>query len=317
VGPSECALNGETVRPGFGEVLVRTLYSGISRGTERLVFEGRVPASEHGRMRGPSMAGQFPFPVKYGYCAVGEVIAGPERLLGRNVFALHPHQCHFALPEAGLTVLPETLPPRRAVLAANMETALNAHWDSAAGPGDRIVVVGAAVVGLLVAALAARVPGVEVTIIDRDPSRAAIAARLDARFVAADDAAGLAGAGEADVVFHCTATAAGLDLALSLAGFEARVVEVSWFGAGPVPVALGGAFHSRRLQLVSTQVGTVAPSRRARWDHARRMQAALALLADDRLDALITDEIPFEEAPVRLPALFAPGAAGLTAVLRY
>ncbi len=292
---------------------MRTLFSGISRGTERLVFEGRVPESERERMRGPSMAGAFPFPVKYGYCAVGMVVAGPDELLARHVFALHPHQTHFALPPERLTPLPATLSPRRAVLAANMETALNALWDSGAGPGDRIVVIGAGVVGLLVASLCAGLPGADVTVVDIDASRANLAAAMGAGFAAPD-----AAPDDADIVVHASATAAGLNLAISLAGFEATIVELSWHGAAETPVALGGAFHSRRLRLVSSQVGHVADSRRARWSYARRMAKALDLLAADaRLDQLITDEIPFAEAPARLPALFAPGATGLTAVLTY
>jgi threonine dehydrogenase-like Zn-dependent dehydrogenase len=310
VGPRECALNAESILPARGEAVVRTLFSGISRGTERLIFEGRVPASEHERMRGPGMAGAFPFPVKYGYCAVGVVEAGPQDLVGRRVFALHPHQGHFAMPPDRLTVLPETLPSRRAVLAANMETALNAVWDSGAGPGDRIAVVGAGVVGLLVASIAARLPGADVTVVDPDGGRAALAGAMGCAF--AHDAAGLA---DCDVVFHASASAAGLNAAIGLAGFEATIVELSWHGAGETPVALGGAFHSRRLRLVSSQVGHVAPCRRARWSYARRMAKALDLLDDARFDALITDDIPFAEAPARLPALFAPGAPGLTAVL--
>jgi 2-desacetyl-2-hydroxyethyl bacteriochlorophyllide A dehydrogenase len=313
VRPRECALNVEPLAPGPDEAVVRTLYSGVSRGTERLVFEGRVPESEHERMRGPGMGGAFPFPVKYGYCAVGEVIAGPAELIGAHVFALNPHQCHFALSPKRLTVLPAGLPPRRAILAANMETALNALWDSGASPGDRIAVVGAGVVGLLVASLAAKLPGADVTVVDVDPRRADIAGALGCRF--SPDGADAA---DSDVVFHTSATAAGLNRAIALAGFEGRIVELSWHGAGETPVALGGAFHSRRLKLVSSQVGHVSDSRRARWSYARRMAKALELLAADaRLDALITDDIAFDDAPHRLPALFAPGAAGLTAALIY
>lgn len=312
VGPRECALNAEPFAPEPGAPVVRTLFSAISRGTERLVFEGRVPQSERERMRGPNMAGDFPFPVKYGYCAVGMVVDGPDDMVARQVFALHPHQTHFSLPREALTLLPKGLPPRRAVLAANMETALNALWDSGAGPGDRIVVIGAGVVGLLVASLAAKLPGAEVTVVDVDAGRAAIVESFGARFAAPGSAAG-----EADIVFHASATAAGLNLAIELAGFEARIVELSWHGEGATPVSLGGAFHSRRLSLVSSQVGHVAASRRARWSYGRRMAKALELLADKRLDQLITDEIPFAEIPARLPALFAPGARGLTAVVTY
>lgn len=307
----ECVLNTEEL-PSLGpsECLVRTLWSGISRGTERLVFEGRVPESEYERMRAPLQQGAFPYPVKYGYCAVGMVDAGPAELLGRTVFCLHPHQDRFVVPADRVTPLPKGLPARRAVLAANMETALNAHWDAGSGPADRIVVVGGGVLGLLVAYIAARLPGAEVTLVDLDESRAALAQALGCRFALPADCPG-----DADLVFHASASAAGLATAIGAAGFEARIVELSWYGEGSVAAPLGGAFHARRLQLISSQVGQVSPSRRARFDYARRMQAALALLADEWLDALITDEIAFTDAPARLPALFA--GAGLTAVLRY
>ncbi|MBA4222676.1 MAG: dehydrogenase [Methylobacterium sp.] len=300
----------ELPSPGPSECLVRTLWSGISRGTERLVFEGRVPESEYERMRAPLQQGAFPYPVKYGYCAVGMVDAGPAELLGRTVFCLHPHQDRFVVPADRVTPLPKGLPARRAVLAANMETALNAHWDAGSGPADRIVVVGGGVLGLLVAYIAARLPGAEVTLVDLDESRAALAQALGCRFALPADCPG-----DADLVFHASASAAGLATAIGAAGFEARIVELSWYGEGSVAAPLGGAFHARRLQLISSQVGQVSPSRRARFDYARRMQAALALLADEWLDALITDEIAFTDAPARLPALFA--GAGLTAVLRY
>jgi threonine dehydrogenase-like Zn-dependent dehydrogenase len=198
------------------------------------------------------------------------------------------------------------------VLAANMETALNAHWDAGSGPGDRIVVVGGGVLGLLVAWLAARLPGAEVTLVDIDPGRAELAKSLGFAFALPSDAPG-----DADIVFHASASGAGLTTAIAAAGFEARIVELSWYGEGTVPAPLGGAFHARRLQLISSQVGAISPGRRPRWDYARRSRAAMALLADDRLDALITDEIAFAQAPARLPALFAPGAAGLTAVICY
>lgn len=313
VGPRECVLNAEDLPPpGPGDCLVRALWSGISRGTERLVFEGRVPDSEYERMRAPFQQGAFPFPVKYGYCAVGEVKAGPADYLGRTVFCLHPHQDRFVVPAGRVALVPEAVPARRAVLAANMETALNAHWDAGSGPADRIVVVGGGVLGLLTGFIAAKLPGAEVTLVDLDESRAGLAEALGCRFALPENCPG-----EADLVFHASASAAGLSTAIGAAGFEARIVELSWYGEGSVPAPLGGAFHAKRLQLVSSQVGQVAPSRRPRFDYARRTQAALALLADARLDALISAEIPFAEAPARLPALFAPGAAGLTAVLRY
>jgi len=312
-GPRECSLN-EVLLPSAGveDCLITTLWSGVSRGTERLVFEGRVPACERERMCAPFQEGSFPFPVKYGYCAVGRVDDGPAEMRGRTVFCLHPHQDRFVAPRACLTPVPDAVPARRAILAANMETALNAHWDAGSGPADRIVVVGGGVIGLLVAWLAARLPGAEVTLIDIEPGRAALAAALGFSFALPE-----AAPQEADLVFHASATPAGLATAIAAAGLEARIVELSWYGEGTVPAALGGAFHARRLQLVSSQVAMVAGSRRARWSHARRAEAAMALLADDRLDALITDEIAFRDAPAQLPRLFGDGFPGLTAALRY
>lgn len=311
VGPRECVLNEvELTKAGPQDCVVRTLWSGVSRGTERLVFEGRVPVSEHERMRAPFQEGAFPFPVKYGYCAVGIVEAGPAHLLGETVFCLYPHQDRFVVPASRLALVPKAVPARRAVLAANMETALNAHWDAGSGPADRIVVVGGGVLGLLTAFIAAQLPGAEVTLVDLDPARAALAETLGFGFAQPPDCAG-----EADLVFHASASAAGLATAIGAAGFEARIVELSWYGEGAVAAPLGGAFHAKRLQLVSSQVGQVSPSRRPRFDYARRTQAALVLLADKRLDALISEEIGFRDAPARLPALFAGN--GITAVLRY
>jgi threonine dehydrogenase-like Zn-dependent dehydrogenase len=295
-----------------GEARVRTLWSTLSRGTERLVFEGRISPFESERMRAPMQEGDFPYPVKYGYCAVGVVEAGPEDLVGRTVFALHPHQDRFVAPADRLAPVPDAVPGRRAVLAANMETALNALWDSGAGPGDRILVVGAGVVGLLVGYLAARMPGTEVMMVDIDLSRSAPARQLGCAFQKPLDAAV-----EADVVFHASATAPGLACALACAGAEATIVEMSWYGDAPVTAPLGLDFHSRRLQLVSSQVGQVAPSRRPRWTHRRRLEKALSLLADDRLDALITEEVAFADLAGALPRLLAPGAGGLAAAVHY
>jgi threonine dehydrogenase-like Zn-dependent dehydrogenase len=298
--------------PGPGQVLVRTLFSGISRGTERLVFQGAVGRSEWERMRGPWMEGAFPFPVKYGYCAAGIVEEGPRPLQGQTVFCLHPHQDVFIVPAAATTPIPAGVPARRATLAANMETALNAVWDSGAGAGDRIVVVGAGIVGLLVTAIAARLPGALVTAVDADAERRSLVESFGAAFALPGQAPG-----DADVVFHASASAAGLNTAIASAGFEGTIVEMSWYGDKAIAVNLGGAFHSRRLKLVSSQVGHVSAARRPRWDFARRMQAAMNLLAATTLDALVAAEISFANAPHELPRILAPGAYGLAPVIRY
>ena len=305
----------ELAPPGAGEALVRMLYSGVSRGTERLVFAGLVPPREHGRMRAPMQEGEFSFPVKYGYCAVGVVEEGPPDWRGRNVFALHPHQDRFVAALGMLAPVPANIPARRATLAAMMETALNAVWDSRAGPGDRIAVVGGGTVGMLVGALCARLPGAEVTLADVAPERRAVAGALGIGFADARDPG--EALSDSDIVFHASASAQGLALALASAGREARVVELSWYGDHEVAVPLGGAFHSRRLHLMSSQVGEIAAARRPRWTHARRMAMALELLADARLDALITREIAFADAAAAMPELLAAGAPGLFAILSY
>ncbi len=313
VGPGRAEIRAELVaRPLDGEVRIRAVASALSRGTERLVFSGRVPESEYQRMRAPFMSGEFPFPVKYGYAMVGRVEAGPPDLKGRLAFALHPHQTVFNLGVENIVALPEGLPPERAVLAANMETALNALWDGAPGPADRIAVVGAGVLGLLVARLCVRLPGTEVIVVDIDPARAAIAQRLGARFAAPEEAPD-----GCDLVVHTSASAAGLATALRLAGQEATVLELSWYGAGTVQVPLGDVFHSRRLKLVSSQVGRVAPSRLPRWDYGRRLRAAVGLLDDPVFDALIAPPVAFGDLPAKLPELLTPAGGVLCQLIRY
>lgn len=288
---------------GCGDAVVRTLYSGISRGTESLVQAGRVPPSEYARMRAPFQAGEFPAPVKYGYANVGLVEAGPAALNGRTVFCLYPHQTRYVVPADALHVLPGAVPPGRAVLAANLETALNGLWDAGPLPGDRIAVVGGGTVGCLVAWLAGRIPGCIVELVDVAPARAAIAATLGVRFASPGSAAR-----DADLVIHASGAPAGLATALELAGVEATVVELSWFGDRAVSLPLGGAFHARRLTLRSSQVGSLPPAQRPRWTHRRRLELALALLADPALDALISGESAFAELPAVLPTLAAGDA---------
>jgi NADPH:quinone reductase-like Zn-dependent oxidoreductase len=290
--------------PAEGQVLVRALHSGISRGTETLVFRGEVPESELQRMRAPFQQGDFAGPLTYGYSSVGVVEQGPPQLLGRTVFCLHPHQDRYVVPAAAVHPLPDGVPPARAVLAANLETAVNALWDGAPRVGDRIAVVGGGAVGLLVAWLAGRLPGCRVQLVDLQPGRAALAGRLGVGFALGDEACG-----DADLVMHASGQGAGLQTALRLAGFEATVLELSWYGTRAVELPLGQAFHARRLVLKSSQVGHVAPVQRARWDHARRLQLALQLLADPALDALVTGASPFDE----LPAVLARLAAGADA----
>ncbi|MDQ8730272.1 zinc-binding alcohol dehydrogenase [Bradyrhizobium sp. LHD-71] len=313
VEPGRAEIREEALPPpAAGEVRVRTLHSAVSRGTEALVQAGRVPESEYERMRAPAMAGTFPFPVKYGYASVGRVETGPADLLDRTVFALHPHQSAFNVAVEAAVPLPDDVTPSRAVLAANMETALNAVWDSSVGPADRIAVIGAGVVGALVSYLCGGIVGADVTLIDIDPSRAGIAQALGIKFAAPARAPR-----DCDAVFHTSGNAQGLATAIELAGNEATIIEMSWYGSGAVGLPLGGAFHSRRLKLMSSQVGQVSPSRRPRWTHKRRLAAALALLADPKLDVLLAPPIAFNDLPAQLPRILKPGSGVLCQIVNY
>ena len=304
VEPGCAELRTETLpEPSAGQVRVRTLHSGISRGTETLVYRGEVPASEVERMRAPFQVGDFPGPVKYGYNSVGIVELGPAALLGRTVFCLFPHQTRYVVPADAVHVLPDGVPPARAVILANLETAVNALWDAAPRLGDRIAVVGGGAVGLLVAWLAGRLPGCRVEVVDTHVARRDVAQRLGVDFAVPE-----AARDEADLVIHASGRAEGLATALRLAAFEATVLELSWYGQREVSVALGGAFHARRLTLKSSQVGQVAAAQRSRWSHRRRIELALSLLADPALDVLITDAAPFADLPAVLARLAASSA---------
>lgn len=284
--------------PGDDEVVVRALFSGVSRGTESLVFQGRVPRSEYERMRAPFQAGAFPAPVKYGYASVGVVEEGPRTLLNRPVFALYPHQTRYCVPASAVHRVPQDVPPERAVLAANLETAINGVWDAQPGVGDQVVVIGAGVVGCLVAWLVGRIPGTDVTLVDVRQGRSDVARRLGVAFAIPDFTPT-----DADVVIHASGSPKGLELALYAAAFEATVLELSWYGDRPVTVPLGEAFHAKRLTLRSSQVGHVAGSHRARWSARRRMALALSLLKEAALDVLISGESTFDDLPSVMPTL--------------
>ena len=299
IAPGQGELRAETVPPpGEDQVLVRALASGVSRGTEALVWSGRVPPGQFEAMRAPLMGGSFPFPVKYGYSVVG------ARDNGERVFVLHPHQDRFLAPAALCVPVPDAIPTPRAVLAANMETALNLYWDAAPLAGERVLVIGAGVVGLLAAYLLAHVPAARVTVVDVNPAREILARRMGCAFATPD-----AAPGEQELIVHASASEAGLRLALDRAAFEARIIEASWYGDAAPAVPLGEAFHARRLRLIATQVGAVAPAMRGRRTHAQRLATALALLDDPVHDMLLEGPTRFQDLPEAMARILAPGGA--------
>ncbi|MGI9523541.1 MAG: zinc-dependent alcohol dehydrogenase [Hyphomicrobiaceae bacterium] len=311
--PGVCELRSEALQPlGQDEVCVKADFSGISRGTERLVLSGHVPVSEREHMRAPFQAGPFSFPVKYGYSAAGRIIDGPPDGIGQRVFCLYPHQDTFVVPSSAVTLVPDHIPLRRATLAANMETALNALWDAGVQPGSDIAVVGGGVVGLLTAHLAARMPGVIVTLVDNNPLRSAIAEDLGLRFVLPGDLPR-----DCDVVFHTSASGGGLDTAIACAGIEATVLEMSWYGDRAISAHLGGPLHSKRLRLVASQVGRVAPTMRSRWSLRRRLDKAISLLDDSRLDCIVASDLPFANAAEMFPKVLASDYVELPPVINY
>ncbi|MEU6339625.1 zinc-binding alcohol dehydrogenase [Streptomyces sp. NPDC046977] len=291
--PGEGEIRAATLpEPAPDDVVVRTLHSGISRGTETLVFRGGVPDSQRTIMRAPFQEGDFPGPVKYGYLNVGVVEHGPRELLDRTVFCLYPHQTRYVVPATAVTPVPDDVPAARAVLAGTVETAVNALWDAAPLVGDRIAVIGAGMVGCSVAAVAAGIPGARVQLVDVDPARAAVAAALGVGFALPGEAEG-----GCDLVVHASATESGLARGLELLEPEGTLLEMSWYGDRKVSLPLGEAFHSRRLVVRSSQVGTVSPNRRTRRGYADRMAVALRLLADPAFDTLITGQSPFDQLP--------------------
>ncbi|MFF7551277.1 zinc-binding alcohol dehydrogenase [Streptomyces olivaceus] len=311
--PGEGAIR-EVELPATGpdDVLVRALFTGVSRGTETLVFGGRVPENQYAVMRAPFQEGDFPGPVKYGYLGVGVVEEGAQRLVGRTVFCLHPHQTRYVVPAASVTPVPDAVPAGRAVLAGTVETAVNALWDAAPLLGDRVAVVGGGMVGCSVAALLARFPGVRVQLIDADPAREEVADALGVDFALPGDAHG-----DRDLVVHASATEQGLARSLELLRPEGTVLELSWYGDRRVALPLGEAFHSRRLTLRSSQVGTVSPARAATRTYADRLALALDLLADPALDALVTGESAFGELPQLMPRLASGEIPALCHRIRY
>ncbi|MDF2052388.1 dehydrogenase [Arthrobacter sp. Cr_A7] len=302
----------ELPAPGPGEALVRALYSGISKGTEMVVHHGAVPPRVAKEMRAPHQEGQFPGPVKFGYLSVGVVEEGPEDWKGQRVFCLNPHQDRYIVPVGDLTRIPESVPARRAVLTGTVETAVNALWEAGPRLGDRVAVVGAGLVGGMVATLLRTFPLDRLQLVDLDPGRKQLADALEVDFAHPDDALA-----DCDIVFHCSASQEGLERSLQLAGDEGDVIEMSWYANREVTLPLGEDFHARRLSIRASQVGVVARARRHRRTNADRLDLAVSLLADPVFDAFLTGSSPFDELPEVVQGLADGTLEALCHVIEY
>jgi NADPH:quinone reductase-like Zn-dependent oxidoreductase len=305
--PGVGALRRQPIAPAVdGDVLVRTSYTGISRGTEASVFLGRVPISEHERMREPFQEGDFPGPVKYGYLNVGVVEQGPEALRGRTVFTLFPHQSAFVVPADAVIPVPRGVPARRALLAGAVETAVNVLWDAGPLIGDRVTIVGAGMIGCCIARLIRGIPELDVVLVDVDTSRRKVVDRLGVRFAEPSEAPE-----DRDLVINASGSEAGLQLALESVVTDGEVIEASWYGDRPVTLPLGADFHTRRLTIRSSQVSAVARRRRGTRTTRDRLTLALELLQDAAFDTLLTGHSPWSD----LPSVMARLATGPSAEL--
>lgn len=304
--------------PQENEVLIKTIYSGVSRGTERLVFTGQVPKKNWQTMKCPYQQGDFSFPISYGYACVGEIVSlgsgVKDKQIGDKVFALHPHHSHFLIDAEHIYPLPSGLSPDLAVLSANMETALNATWDAEVTNAENILVIGAGVVGLLTAFLAAK-EGASITIADIDPAKQALAKQLGLDFIDANQTDNFGS--EYSTIFNTSASQVGLQSAIDLAAIEGKIIEMSWFGSKKVSLELGGNFHSKRLKIIASQVGMVAPSHRQEYTHSQRLMIAMNKLSDLALMPLLHPIISVEDVPQNLAAILDPQADALCPLITY
>jgi 2-desacetyl-2-hydroxyethyl bacteriochlorophyllide A dehydrogenase len=310
---------------GADEVAVRAVASGISAGTELLVYRGQVPADLPLDLL--TLAGSFRYPIKYGYASVGRVTAVGAAVRdlapGALVFALHPHQDAYVLPAERAVPLPAGVPADHGVFLANLETAVNVALDAAPRLGETVLLCGLGVVGLLVLQALLRTGVEQVIAVDPLPHRRALAERLGAALAIApsDDLAAQVRAHThgrgADLAVEISGAPAALGPAIEAVADEGTVVVASWYGTKPVPLQLGGHFHRGRVRLRSSQVGHLDPALAPRWDYARRLAVAQRLLTTLPLADLISHRLPFADAPAAFALLDQRPDQALQIVLTY
>ena len=294
-----------------GEVLVETRFSAISPGTEMMLYRAEMPQAMQADSSIAALQEEMTYPLKYGYCAVGEVVELGKEVekgwLGRNVFAFNPHESHFVAMPDHLQALPDGIELEDAVFLPNVETAVNFVMDGNPRLAEQAVLLGQGIVGLLTTALLAHHPLAQLLTFDRYENRRQLSLDLGAQhsFDPADEKA-LEAAKQvldsnaeyphADLVYELSGSPQALDLAIELAGFDSRIVVGSWYGEKRAPINLGGRFHRNRIQLISSQVSTLTPALQGRWNNARRFNTAWEMLRRIQPSRFITQRFPIADA---------------------
>lgn len=271
--------------------LIKTLFTAISPGTEYLVYSGGVPKKLYVEMRCPYMGGDFSFPIKYGYSLVGQVLDGPTSLKGKLIHTLHPHQDYARISAEDVYVIPDGISPQRATLASNMETALNAIWDSGVNIGDKVLIVGFGIIGSLIARILSFIPQVEVDVLDVQPAKITLIEQLGFSIYKEEKEK------KYDLAFHTSGSGPGLQTSINNVGLEGKIIETSWYGDKEVNLCLGETFHSQRKLIISSQVSHLPACKSARWDYKRRKEVVFQLLLHPEFDAHITHTIAFHNLP--------------------
>ena len=292
------------------QIEVKSLFSLISTGTERLVASGEVPVSSFEFMAVPYMKGNFSFPIKYGYSLVGKVTS-VGKLYGKIVHLLHPHQGKCLVKEVDVMIVPDEIPAKRATLASNVETALNAIWDAEISIGDKVLIAGFGMIGSLLARVLSFMPEVEIVIMEKDANRVKMVQKMGFTFIDDPEPSYF------DVAFNTTSNEKALQIAIQSVGLEGKIIEMSWYGTKNVNINLGADFHYHRKQIISSQVSKIPSDKQSRWDYKRRKEVVFKLLKSPLFDEHITDVLTFAETPAFFDKLRAGGVSGLGYCIEY
>lgn len=299
-------IRSQNLDPLPGQILLQSLYSLISLGTEKTIALGGVPGNVYDKMKVPYMEGSFSLPVKYGY----SLVARSEE--GQCYHLMHPHQDLVSVNPESLTPVPPGIPPSRAVLVSNMETALTAYWDAGPLKDEKIMIAGFGLIGALTALLLRLKGFQDITVYEPDATRTGLARRLG--FHTGDPGFD---PGPFDLAFHSSGNASGLQHCLEVMGPEGRILELSWYGRQKITLGLGEHFHINRLRIIASQVSSIPRNLQGAWNFAKRKQEVLSLLADPCWDRLEIEEVPFETSPAVFYKIRHSQTKGLTYILKY